>query len=174
MEPVLYSTGFILPKTDSMSLINDTVVDDLVGGISDLKVYTSPIYSQALHDYFSHQTPAKYLNLVDLALECVKDVAFVDFAKLQIKNPHLSVTSWSFLMSVVNDDIFENYRMYSVVPNNAKIIVTKAKYDVDRRRDQLNDYLRGDNPPNWGVKMAKMADNQPVFLAFFQYLFVGI
>lgn len=171
MTPVIYSTGFVIPYSEMLRKLTLSKGENVVGGLERVEVYTSSVYNKALSDYMADPTPELYVNLIDLVVETFREVSFAEFITMQVKNPYISPTSWRFLVSIIEGRFLECYNQFAVVPSNLKIVVNKHTYDTDKRRNEVAEKVKG---IRFSRVLADISANPKAFLAFYQYLLIGI
>lgn len=190
MSPLIVATsGFILPENSYFepfevkddvieSIFNRSVVSvvnkDLLQFYSDRNVYKSDLINKSVLEYMSKKDFDSFINLVNICVDILKPIGFLEFFKLQAGNKYLSNLSFKFCLDCVDMSILYRYNDYSVVPFNIRFTMADILTEQESvtRLKQIDDrYNRSVKVFGWEEFFAHLTTNKDAFFTFFKYVF---
>ena len=191
MEFITISSGFIIPKNNYYNQHNreDDLFDEILErGLyeSKLKQYNDFLYKNGIYvsniitqKYKAYNENAKfdtYIDLLDISIEILKEIALKDFVYAQVNNKFLTDISFSFCMDLLTGDFTNRKNDYLIVPFNLRLNMYNelTKIDIDERRKKLDRFYARNYTGNrsWEELLSSLFTNKELFSIFFRYLFV--
>ena len=191
MEFITISSGFIIPKNNYYNQHNreDDLFDEILErGLyeSKLKQYNDFLYKNGIYvsniitqKYKAYNENAKfdtYIDLLDISIEILKEIALKDFVYAQVNNKFLTDISFSFCMDLLTGDFTNRKNDYLIVPFNLRLNMYNelTKIDIDERRKKLDRFYARNYTGNrsWEELLSNLFMQKELFPIFFRYLFV--
>ncbi len=191
-EYVLTTTGFLVMKSayfdeltidkiKNTSILNRSLFSNSDAEIEDYMknnvIYHSGEAHSVFNEYKVKRTADEFFRMVDLFIDSICNIPFIEFIKLQAVNKNLSPIMFMFCMDLLTARFPERYHNYSSLPGVARLVPGKTVSDqaIEARGRTLKEHinLRGSNYGlTWDTILAAIIDEREAFMMLFKQVLV--
>ena len=186
---IVATSGFILPENIYYEPfeVKDEAIDrifnrsiapinnkELVEFYSDKNVYKSQVIENAIIQYLGTKDFESFMKLVDISIEILSRVGFLDFFRLQTANKYLSNLSFNFCLDCVNGNLIRNKNNYNLIPFNIRFSMSNQLTESDvliRTKAIEREFKESNFARNWPEFISRLMEDRDAFFVFFKYIF---